>query len=181
MSELLTDVTTLRQRAREHIERGPVTDSYGVDRDRVIAVLNQVLATEIVCYLRYKRHYFTATGIHAAPVAAEFLEHATQELEHADMVAKRITELGGEPDFDPAGLITRSHSEYVAGGNLLEMVKEDLIAERIAITSYQEIVRWLRDGDPTTAQLMTTILAVEEEHATDLLSILEDIGPSEDR
>lgn len=179
MSDFLSDVTSLRRRAREHLERGPITDAYGADRDRVIAVLNQVLATEIVCYLRYKRHYFTATGIHAAAVAAEFLEHATQELEHADMVAKRITELGGEPDFDPANLVSRSHSEYVPGTNLLEMVREDLVAERVAIASYQEIVRWLGDGDPTTAQLITTILGVEEEHASDLVAILEEMGPAE--
>jgi len=171
----LTDVQTLRERARRHIEQGPITEAYGADRERVIAVLNDVLATELVCYLRYKRHYFTATGINAAPVAAEFLEHANQELGHADSVAKRITELRGAPNFNPDGLATRSHAEYVEGDTLLDMVREDLVAERVAIASYQEIVRWLGEGDPTTQQLIKSILAVEEEHADDLLNILEDM------
>jgi bacterioferritin len=175
MAEFLTDVQTLRRRAREHMDQGPITESYGADRERVIAVLNEVLATELVCYLRYKRHHFTASGLSAAPVAAEFLEHATQELGHADSVAKRIVELRGQPNFNPEGLATRSHAEYVEGDSLIGMVKEDLVAERVAIASYQEIVRWLGDGDPTTQQLVKSILAVEEEHADDLLNILEDM------
>jgi bacterioferritin len=176
MSEFLTDVETLRKRAREHLELGPITDAYGADRERVIAVLNEVLATEIVCVLRYKRHYYTAQGINAAPVAAEFLQHATEEQQHADMVAERIVQLNGEPDFSPEGLATRSHSEYDASTELLAMVREDLVAERVAIASYQEIVRWLGNDDPTTRRVIETILAVEEEHADDLLNILQDMG-----
>jgi bacterioferritin len=173
--ELLTDVETLRRRARDQIDQGPITDAYGADRERVIQVLNEVLATEIVCWLRYKRHYYMATGLNAGPVAAEFLEHATQEAEHADMAAQRITQLRGEPDFNPEGLVTKSHSEYVEGQTLLDMVKEDLVAERVAIASYQEIVRWLGDGDPTTRGMIEQILAVEEEHADDLISLLEEL------
>ena len=138
--EFLTDIETLRQRARESIDDGPITDAYKADRERVIEVLNTVLATELVCYLRYKRHYFMASGLNAIPVAQEFLQHATEEQQHADDVAMRITQLRGEPNFDPAGLNTRSHAEYVAGDTLLEMVREDLVAERIAIASYQEII-----------------------------------------
>jgi bacterioferritin len=169
----LTDVETLRRRAREHIEEGPITSTYEADRQRVLEVLNTVLATELVCYLRYKRHYFTATGINAAPVAAEFLQHATEELGHADQVATRITQLRGAPNFDPAGLATRSHAEYDASEDLADMVREDLVAERVAIQSYQEIVRWLEDSDPTTRGIIESILAVEEEHADDLLKLLE--------
>jgi bacterioferritin len=176
MSEFLTDVETLRKRAREHLELGPITDAYGADRERVIAVLNEVLATEIVCVLRYKRHYYTAQGINAAPVAAEFLQHATEEQQHADMVAERIVQLNGSPDFSPEGLATRSHSEYDQSTELLAMVREDLVAERVAIASYQEIVRWLGNDDPTTRRVIETKLAVEEEHADDLLSILQDMG-----
>ncbi len=175
MTEFLTDVKTLRARARAEIDMGPITEAYGADRERVIAVLNEVLATELVCVLRYKRHYYTAQGMNAGPVAAEFLQHATEEMQHADMVAKRITELQGEPNFDPTGLATRSHSEYVEGKNLVEMVREDLVAERIAVASYQEIIRWLGDGDPTTQDVIKAILAVEEEHADDLLNLLKDM------
>ena len=173
MSDFLTDVETLRRRARETLDEGPVTDAYGADRTRVIEVLNEALATELVCYLRYKRHYFMATGLNAGPVAAEFLEHAGQELTHADQLAARITQLQGDPDFNPETLTHRSHAEYVEGTNLLEMVKEDLVAERVAIASYQEIARWLGDNDSTTRRLMEEILAVEEEHADDLLSLLQ--------
>jgi len=176
--EFLTDVQTLRKRAREEMRRGPITDAYGADRVRVISVLNEVLATELVCVLRYKRHYYTAKGLNAGPVAAEFLQHANEEMAHVDLVAKRITELQGEPDFSPEGLATRSHSEYVTGDSLVEMVQEDLVAERIAIASYQEIIRWLGDGDPTTQDVIRTILAVEEEHADDLLNLLEDMDTS---
>ncbi|MDQ2960845.1 MAG: bacterioferritin [Candidatus Dormibacteraeota bacterium] len=175
MGDFLTDVTSLRKRAREHIEQGPITSAYGADRDRVIEVLNQALATELVCVLRYKRHYFTATGIEAGPVAAEFLQHAAEEMGHADQIAMRITQLQGEPNFDPAGLTERSHSEYDASTGLAEMVKEDLVAERVAIASYNEIIRWLDDKDVTTRRMLETILAVEEEHATDLLSLLEHV------
>jgi len=174
--EFLTDVETLRRRAREHIERGAVTDAYGADRDRVIAVLNEVLATELVCVLRYKRHYYCAQGINAGSVAAEFLQHATDEMGHADTVAARIVQLQGAPNFSPDGLATRSHAEYVEGDGLLDMIKEDLVAERVAIASYQEIVRWLGDGDPTTQQMIKGILAVEEEHAEDLATLLESMS-----
>jgi bacterioferritin len=174
--QFLTDVETLRRRAREEIEQGPITDAYGADRERVIQVLNEVLATEIVCWLRYKRHYHMASGLNAGPVATEFLEHATQELEHADMAATRITQLRGEPNFNPEGIASRSHAEYVEGTTLLDMVKEDLVAERVAIASYQEIIRWLADGDPTTRSMIETILAVEEEHADDLITLLQELS-----
>ncbi|MGH2794310.1 MAG: ferritin-like domain-containing protein [Actinomycetota bacterium] len=173
MGDLLSDVETLRKRARENLELGPITDAYGADRERVISVLNDVLATEIVCVLRYKRHYYTATGISAGPVAEEFLQHANEEQQHADMVAARIVQLGGEPDFSPQTLTTRSHSEYDASTDLLAMVREDLVAERVAIASYQEIIRWLGNDDPTTRRVIENILSVEEEHAEDLLSILQ--------
>lgn len=176
MSDFLTDVRTLRQRAREKMEEGPVTDAYGADREQVVDVLNQALATEIVCYLRYKRHFFMADGINAGTVAAEFLEHANQELGHADQIAARITQLRGAPNFSPIGIADRSHAEYVEGNDLLSMIREDLVAERIAIESYQEIVRWLGDKDSTTRRLMEEILAVEEEHADDLLSLLSEMG-----
>ena len=178
--DFLTDVQTLRARARESIEQGPITEAYGADRERVIDVLNDALATELVCVLRYKRHYDTAQGLDAAPVAAEFLQHATEEQQHADQIAMRITQLQGEPNFDPEGLATRSHSQYDASSDLLEMVKEDLVAERIAIQSYSEIIKWLGDDDPTTRRMMESILAVEEEHADDLVSLLEGL-PGDER
>lgn len=172
----LTDVTTLRERARQQIEQGPITEAYGADRLRVIDVLQEALATELVCYLRYTRHYYASSGLNAASVAAEFLEHAGQELGHANQLAARITQLQGLPDFNPAVLAQRSHAEYVEGENLLDMVKEDLVAERIAIASYTEIAQWLGDKDPTTRNLMESILAVEEEHADDLLGILQEMS-----
>jgi len=177
VAEFLTDVETLRKRAREHIKMGPITEAYGADRDRVISVLNEALATELVCILRYKRHFYTATGLNAAPVAAEFLQHANEEQQHADQIALRITQLQGEPNFDPEGLATRSHAEYDASLDLLDMVREDLIAERVAIESYSEIITWLGTSDSTTRRMLEDILAVEEEHADDLLSILQDMNP----
>ncbi len=176
MADFLTDIQTLRDRARANIEQGPITNAYGADRERVIEVLNEALATELVCVLRYKRHYFTATGLNAAPVAAEFLQHANEEQAHADQIALRITQLQGEPNFDPEGLATRSHAEYDDSNALLDMVREDLIAERIAIESYSEMIQWLGTKDTTTRRMLEDILAVEEEHADDLLSILEEIG-----
>jgi bacterioferritin len=173
--EFLTDIKTLRERARAKIEEGPITSGYGADRERVIEVLNEALATEIVCVLRYKRHYYMADGLNAGPVAAEFLQHASEELVHVDQIALRITQLQGEPNFDPVGITDRSHAEYVEGESLVDMIKEDLVAERIAIESYGEIVRWLGDKDPTTRRMMEEILAVEEEHADDLLSLLADL------
>lgn len=169
----LTDIPTLRKRAREHIEEGAVTSGYAADRETVIKLLNEALATEIVCVLRYKRHYFMAAGIHAAPVAAEFLAHANEEMLHADRIAERIIQLRGEPNFSPDGLAQRSHAEYVEGGTLREMIKEDLIAERIAIESYREMVGYLAEQDPTTRRMLEEILASEEEHAEDLSSLLE--------
>jgi len=175
----VTDIQELRRRAREHMEQGAVTSAYTADRDTVIRILNEVLATEIVCVLRYKRHYYMATGIHAQAVAEEFLEHAKEEQGHADIVAERITQLGGEPNFSPDGLATRSHSQYVAGKSLLDMVREDLIAERIAVESYNEIIRYLGNDDPTSRIAMEHILAKEEEHADDMKKLLETLGKDE--
>ena len=177
--EFLTDVTELRRRARQHIEDGAVTPGYGADRDTVIRILNEALATEIVCVLRYKRHYFMAQGIHAQAVAQEFLEHANEEQGHADRIAERITQIGGEPNFSPEGLLTRSHSEYVEGDTLVEMIREDLVAERVAIESYSEIVRFLGTKDITTRRMMEEILANEEEHADDLQKLLVTLDPTE--
>src|SRR5262249_21122081 len=159
----LSDIQEIRRRAREHIESGAVTANYKADRDTVVKLLNEALATEIVCVLRYKRHYFMAAGLASPSVAQEVSEHAAEEQTHADRIAERITQLGGEPDFDPAGLATRSHSEYTEGTNLVEMIKEDLVAERIAIESYGEMVRFFGDDDPTSRRLMEEILAKEEE------------------
>jgi bacterioferritin len=170
---LLSDIQTLRKRARQHIEEGAVTPGYAADRETVLKLLNEALATEIVCVLRYKRHYFMADGIHAEPVAAEFLEHATQEMEHADRIAGRIIQLRGEPNFSPDGLSTRSHAEYTEGESLKDMIKEDLVAERVAIESYREMVAYIAEKDPTTRRILEDILASEEEHADDLVSLLE--------
>ena len=172
----LSDIQTLRKRAREHIAQGAVTPGYHADRAVVLKLLNEALATELVCVLRYKRHYFTAKGIHAEGVASEFLEHANDEQGHADQIAERITQLGGDPDFNPDGLATRSHAEYVEGDTLEDMIKEDLVAERIAIDSYREIVQYLGEKDSTTRRLMEEILAKEEEHADDLANLLQDLG-----
>jgi bacterioferritin len=172
----LTDIKTLRERARQHIEQGAVTEGYKADRETVIKVLNEALATEIVCVLRYRRHYFMASGINAEGVAAEFLQHSNEEQGHADLIAQRIVQLGGEPNFNPEGLLTRSHAEYVEGETLTDMIKEDLVAERIAIDSYRDIVQYLGNDDPTSRRLMETILAVEEEHADDLVNLLEKTG-----
>jgi bacterioferritin len=169
----LTDVATLRQRARAHIEEGAVTPNYGLDTKVVVKVLNEALATEIVCVLRYKRHYFMAKGIHSESVKSEFLEHANEEQAHADQISERIVQLGGAPDLNPEGLTSRSHSQYDASEGIRQMLREDLVAERIAIESYREIVQWLGDKDPTTRKMMEEILAAEEEHADDLVSLLE--------
>jgi bacterioferritin len=158
------------------MELGAVTSGYKADRETVIKILNDVVATEIVCVLRYKRHYYMAAGIHAQSVAQEFLEHATEEQGHADLAAQRIVQLGGEPDLNPAGLATRSHSQYMEGGSLVEMIQENLVAERIAVESYGEIIRYLGSDDPTTRIMIETILAKEEEHAEDMKTLLESIG-----
>jgi bacterioferritin len=172
----LTDIQTLRKRAREHIERGAVTQGYSADRDTVLKLLNEALATELVCVLRYKRHYFMANGIHSQSVAQEFLEHANEEQGHADQIAARIVQLGGAPNFSPDGLSSRSHAEYVEGENLIDMIKEDLVAERVAIDSYREMINYMGVNDPTSRRMLESILAVEEEHADDLVSLLEELG-----
>jgi bacterioferritin len=172
----VTDIQTLRARARQHIEQGAVTPGYRANRETVIRLLNEALATEIVCVLRYKRHYFMASGINAQSVAQEFLQHANDEQTHADQIAQRIVQLGGAPNFSPDGLTTRSHSEYIEGATLLDMIKEDLVAERIAIDSYRDMINYFGNEDPTTRRLMEGILAMEEEHADDLVSLLEELG-----
>lgn len=171
----LTDIQELRRRARQHIEEGAVTDGYRADRETVIRILNEALATEIVCVLRYRRHYFMAQGINADPIAAELLQHANEEQGHADQLAARIVQLGGQPNFSPEGLLSRSHSEYVEGTTLIDMVREDLVAERVAIDSYGEMIRYVGDDDITTRRMLEGILAVEEEHADDLSSFLADL------
>lgn len=172
----LSDIKAIRQRARQHIEQGAVTAGYGADREIVIRVLNEALATELVCILRYKRHFYMASGINAQSVAAEFLQHANEEQMHADQIAQRIVQLGGEPDFSPEGLATRSHSEYHAGTDLIEMIREDLIAERVAIDSYRDMINYLGNDDPTTRRMLEGILAMEEEHADDLANLLAELG-----
>lgn len=169
---MVADLELIRKRAREHVEQGPVTENYTADRATVLKLLNESLATELVCTLRYKRHYFMAVGIHSRPVAAEFLQHANDESQHADQLAERIIQLGGEPDFNPDGLSSRSHSDYAEGDSLVDMIKEDLVAERIAIDSYRAIIRYLGEDDPTTRRVYETILAKEEEHAEDLATII---------
>ncbi len=168
----LTDIKTLRERARQHIENGAITEGYRADRATVVKLLNEALATELVCVLRYRRHYFMASGINAEGVAAEFLQHANEEQGHSDLIAQRIVQLQGEPDFNPEGLLTRSHAEYVEGDTLTDMIKEDLVAERIAIDSYREMINYLGNDDPTSRRMLEGILAMEEEHAEDLVSLL---------
>ncbi|HEV7178587.1 MAG TPA: ferritin-like domain-containing protein [Candidatus Baltobacteraceae bacterium] len=172
----LTDVKELRRRARENMDRGAITSSYELDPKQVVDVLNASLATEIVCVLRYKRHYFSAKGLNKDAVAAEFLQHATEEQGHADRIAERITQLGGDPDLNPATLTTRSHSEYNEGTDLISMIKENLVAERIAIESYTEIIRFLGDKDVTSRRLIEVILGNEEEHANDMLDLIEKVS-----
>ena len=173
----LTDIKTLRERARQHMEQGAVTPAYKADRETVCKLLNEALATEIVCILRYKRHYFMAEGIHAKSVAAEFLEHANEEQVHADRIAQRIVQLGGAPDLAPDTLTTRSHAEYKEGEDLLDMIKENLIAERIAIDSYADMIRYIGENDPTTRRLLEEVLGQEEEHADDMKTLLEVMSP----
>lgn len=174
----LSDIQTLRDRARQHIEQGAVTAGYAADRDTVNRLLNEALATEIICVLRYKRHFYMATGIKAQVAAAEFLQHANEEQLHADQIAERIVQLGGQPNFSPEGLATRSHAEYVEGETLVDMIREDLVAERIAIDSYGEMIRYLGNDDSTTRRMLEGILAMEEEHADDLASMLDGMTDS---
>ena len=176
----MTDVKTLRAQAREHVDEGAVTAGYSADRTEVLKLLNDSLATEIICVLRYRRHYFMARGIHSQSVAAEFLTHSNEEQAHADLIAERIVQLGGEPDFAPDGLSRRSHAEYVAGDSLVDMIKEDLVAERIAIDSYRGFIQYLGNQDPTTRRMLEGILAMEEEHADDLSDLLQGL-PAESK
>ena len=172
----LTDIKTLRERARKHIEQGAITEGYKVDLPTAIKILNEALATEIVCVLRYKRHYFMASGIHSEAVASEFLQHANEEQGHADEIAARIVQLGGAPDLNPDGLTSRSHAEYVEGETLIDMIKEDLVAERIAIDSYREMIKYFGTDDSTSRRMLEGILAMEEEHADDLVNMLGELG-----
>jgi bacterioferritin len=176
--EFLESIETIRRRARAHIEKGAVTEGYKAPVDTVIRLLNEALATEIVCVLRYKRHYYMASGIHAQAVAAEFLEHANEEQQHLDLIAARITQLNGAPDFNPEGLPDRSHSEYAEGESLVDMIREDLVAERVAIDSYSQMIHFIGDRDPTTRRMLEGILAMEEEHAQDLATLLETLDPN---
>ena len=177
--DFLTDIKIIRRRARQHMEQGPVTPGYRGQLTTILRLLNEALATEIVCVLRYKRHFYMASGIHAQSVAAEFLQHATEEQAHADEIAARIVQLGGEPNFAPQGLAERSHSEYVPGRDLIEMIEEDLVAERVAIDSYGEMIRFIGDTDSTTRRMLEGILALEEEHADDLANLLTTLGTKE--
>ena len=177
--DFVSDVEAIRRRARQHIERGAVTENYKADRDTVLRVLNEALATELVCVLRYKRHYYMAAGIHAQAVREEFLEHSNEEQQHADQIAERITQLDGAPNFSPEGLVDRSHSQYVEGTDIMDMIREDLVAERIAIETYSEIIRYLGDKDPTSRRVMEEILAKEEEHAEDLKTLIESLSQAE--
>ena len=173
----LTDIETIRARARQTINEGPVTPDYGLDKDLVCRLLNEALATEIVCVLRYKFHYFMATGIHKEGVAAEFLQHSHEEQVHADRIAERIKQLGGKPEMNPAVIAQRAHAEYVEGDSLVDMIKENLVAERIAIQTYREMVNFFGDKDPTSRIMMESILAQEEEHADDMADLLFAVEP----
>lgn len=170
----LTDIKTIRERARKHLEKGALTEGYKADREKIIGLLNEALATEIVCVLRYKNHHFLASGIHSDAVANEFLQHANEEQVHADNISRRIVQLQGKPNWSPEGLKTRSHAEYVAGESLAQMIKENLVAERIAIDTYREMIVYIGDKDPTTRRLLEGILEQEEEHADDLANLLSD-------
>lgn len=171
-SPVQTGIAAMRLRARSHIDEGAVTAGYTADRNAVLQMLNASLATELVCVLRYRRHHFMARGIHSQSVAQEFLVHSNEEQGHADLIAARIVQLGGEPDFAPDGLSGRSHAEYIAGETLAGMIREDLVAERIAIDSYREFIQYLGDKDPTTRRMLEGIMAVEEEHADELADLL---------
>jgi bacterioferritin len=169
----LTPTAELRERARQRVMEGAVTANYDLDPQQVIGMLQQALATELVCVLRYRRHYYVAKGIKARFAATEFKEHSDEEAAHADRIAERIVQLGGDPDFNPQGLLERSHAQYHAGKELADMITEDLVAERIAIESYREMVKFIGERDPTTRRMLEEILAMEEEHADDLTDLLE--------
>ncbi len=177
--EFVTDLNEIRRRARQHVEAGAITTGYRANREVVLNLLNESLATEIVCTLRYKRHYYMARGLYAEAVAQEFLEHSGEEQEHADRIAERIVQLGGAPDFNPEGMLSRSASEYKEGTDLLDMVKEDLVAERIAIDKYKEMILYIGENDPTTRRLLEEILEKEEEHADDMANMIQSIGAND--
>jgi len=177
-SHFVSNLSEIRRRARQHVLEGAVTAGYQADREKVVALLNEALATELVCVLRYKQHYFLARGIQAEPVAQEFAEHAAEEQGHADRIAQRITQLGGDPDFNPAGLSARSAAEYVEGGSLVQMIRDNLVAERIAIDTYHESIKFVGEKDPTTRRMLEDILAVEEEHANELADLLATLDPT---
>lgn len=177
MPQFVKDVAELRRRAIDKMEDGPVTQSYKGDVTRTIEILNEALATEIVCVLRYMHHYFMATGVHASAARDEFKEHADAEREHADMLAERIQQLGGKPDFNPKSLLERSASQYVEGADLADMIREDLVAERIVIEIYQQMVRYFGDNDPTTRIILEQLLKDEEEHASDLADLMYIVNP----
>ena len=172
----VSDIENIRKQARKNIDKGAMTAGYSADRETVIKLLNGALATELVCVLRYKYHYYMASGINSQAIKAEFLEHANEEQGHADLIAERITQLDGKPNLSPVGLVDRSHADYVEGENLADMIKEDLVAERIAIDSYREMIHYIGADDPTTRRVLEGILAMEEEHAEDMNTLLEQIG-----
>lgn len=172
----VTDIENIRARAREDIDKGAITAGYSGDRETIVKLLNHALATELVCVLRYKYHYYMASGINSQSVKAEFLEHAMEEQGHADMIAERITQLDGKPNLSPEGLLSRSHADYVEGVDLADMIKEDLVAERIAIDSYRELIAYVGTDDTTTRRMLEGILANEEEHAEDMNTLLEQLG-----
>ncbi|AHE65918.1 ferritin-like domain-containing protein [Legionella oakridgensis] len=169
--DFISDIKKIRREARKHLKRGPVTENYKLDLKNVINLLNGALATELICTLRYKKHYYKAAALGASVAATEFLEHANQENDHASQIAQRIVQLGGDPDFSPEGLPQRSHADYVDCEDVACMVKENLIAERIAIDIYREMINYIGNADPTTRKMLEDILAVEEEHADDLLDV----------
>jgi len=177
-SHFISNLSEIRRRARQHVLEGAVTAGYTADREKVIALLNEALATELVCVLRYKQHYFLARGLQSEPVAQEFSEHAAEEQAHADRIAQRITQLGGDPDFDPSGLAGRSASEYVEGTTLVRMIEDNLVAERIAIDTYREAITFVGDKDPTTRRMLEDILAAEEQHADELADLLATLDPT---
>ena len=172
----VSDIENIRKRARENIDKGAITAGYSADRETVIKLLNESLATELVCVLRYKYHYYMASGINAQSIKAEFLQHANEEQGHADLLAERITQLDGKPNLSPEGLLSRSHADYVEGEDIVDMIKEDLVAERIAIDSYREAINYVGTDDPTTRRVLEGILAMEEEHAEDMNTLLEQLG-----
>ena len=178
MPHFVKDIEEIRARARQKIEDGAVTSSYELDQDKAVEILNEALATEIVCVLRYMHHYFMATGVHGAAARDEFKEHADEEREHADRIAERIQQLGGKPDFNPKSLLERSVSHYIEGENLADMIREDLVAERVVIDVYREMIQFFGEKDSTTRLMLEDIQKDEEEHASDLSDLMFIVNPS---